>query len=115
MPGTENGLSPNEIWSLAKGDSGVELSQTHVFGCLVYMLDAALQDEKKIPKWNPHAWLGLFLGFLDVHSSQVPMVMNVATGEISPQFHVILDDKFEMVDSLPVDRRCLAEQWVQIF
>ncbi len=91
----ENGLSPNEIWSSAKGVSGVILSLIHVFGCPVYMLDATLQDGKKIPKWSPHARLGLFLGFLDVHSSQVPMVLNVVTGKISPQFHDFFDDTFE--------------------
>ena len=55
MPNTENGLSPNERCSSAKGDSGDELSCTRVFGCVVYVLDAALQDGKKVPKWSPHA------------------------------------------------------------
>ena len=94
------GISPNEIWSSVRGDSGTQLSRTHVFGCPVYVLDAALQDGKKIPKWNPRARLGLFLGFSDVHSSQVPLVLNTETGKISPQFHVIFDDKFATVHFL---------------
>jgi hypothetical protein len=61
----------------------------HVFGCPVYVLDAALQDGHKIPKWSPRACLSLFLGFSDLHSSQVPLVLNVQTGKISPQYHVI--------------------------
>ncbi len=79
----------------------------------MYVLNPALQDGKKIPKWDPRACLGLFLGFSDLHSSQVPMVLNVTTGWISPQFHVIFDDKFDTVHSLPVDQP-LTEQWNQI-
>ena len=114
MPNMATGISPNEIWSSVRGDSGTQLSRTHVFGCPVYVLDAALQDGKKIPKWNPRARLGLFLGFSDVHSSQVPLVLNTVTGKISPQFHVIFDDKFATVHSLPGDQP-LAEQWANIF
>jgi hypothetical protein len=69
MPNMVTGISPNELWSSVRGDSGTQLLRTHVFGCPVYVLDAALQDGKKIPKWNPRARLGLFLGFSDSHSS----------------------------------------------
>jgi hypothetical protein len=41
------------------------------------------------------------------------MVINVTTRRISPQFHVIFDDKFDTVHSLPVDQP-LTEQWNQI-
>jgi hypothetical protein len=77
-----------------------EFSRAHVFGCPIYVLDTALQDGHKISKWSPRACLGLFLGFSDLHSSQVPLVMNVQTGKISPQYHVIFDNKFETVNSL---------------
>jgi hypothetical protein len=113
MPNMESGISPNELWSSARGNAGTELSRAHVFGCPVYVLDAALQDGKKIPKWNPRARLGLFLGFSDVHSSQVPMVLNVATGKVLPQFHVIFDNKFETVHSLPTDEP-ITKQWAEI-
>ena len=113
MPNMESGISPNELWSSARGNAGIELSRTHVFGCPVYVLDAALQDGQKIPKWNPRARLGLFLGFSNLHSSQVPMVLNVESGKISPQFHVIFDDKFETVHSLPTDEP-IAKQWTEI-
>ena len=113
MPNMNSGITPNELWSSARGNAGIELSRTHVFGCPVYVLDPALQDGKKIPKWNPRARLGLFLGFSALHSSQVPMVLNVETGKISPQFHVIFDDKFETVHSLPTDEP-LEKQWAEI-
>ena len=40
--------------------------------------------------------------------------MNVETGKISPQFHVIFDDTFQTVNSLPLNQP-LDKQWAQIF
>jgi hypothetical protein len=98
----ESGIAPNEIWSSVHPPC-TKLSCLNVFGCPVCILDVYLQDGKKIPKWSPCAHLGLFLGFSDLHFSQIPLVHNVATGHISPQFHIIFDDKFENVNSLPID------------
>ncbi len=67
LPNMESSIAPNKIWSGVRSPSS-ELSCAHVFGCPVYVLDASLQDGKKIPKWNPCARLGLFLGFSDLHS-----------------------------------------------
>ncbi len=67
LPNMDSVISPNKIWSNMRNCDEV-FKQAHVFGCPVYVLDAALQDGKKIPKWSPHARLGLFLGFSDVHS-----------------------------------------------
>jgi len=91
-------------------NTGNELARAHVLGCPVYVLDAALQDKKKIPKWNPRAQLGLFLGFSERHSSQVPLVLSVTTGKILPQYRVIFDDKFETVHSLSKDES-VEQQW----
>jgi hypothetical protein len=103
LPNMESGIAPNEIWSGVHSPSS-KLSRAHVFGCLVNVLDASLQDGRKIPKWNPHVHLGLFLGFSDLYSSLVPLVLNVVTGHISLQFHVIFDNKFENINSLPIDQ-----------
>jgi hypothetical protein len=85
-----------------------------VFGCPVYGLVATLQDGHKLPKWAPQACLGVFLGFLTLHSSQVLLVMNVDTVKISPQFHVIFDDKFEMILSMALGDS-IDDQWKSIF
>jgi hypothetical protein len=113
MPNTETGISLNKMWSSVQS-STEEFSRAHVFGCPVYVLDAALQDGHKIPKWSPHSCLGLFLGFSDLHSSQVLLVLNVQTGKISPQYHAIFNNKFETVNSL-LATKSLDKQWVQIF
>jgi transposase InsO family protein len=49
LPNMELGISPNEIWSCVRSSS-TEISHTHIFGFPVYVLDASLQDGKKIPK-----------------------------------------------------------------
>jgi len=41
--------------------------------------------------------MGQFLGFSRVHSSTVALVRNLHTGFVSPQYHVVFDDKFETV------------------
>jgi hypothetical protein len=45
-----------------------------------------------------------------LHSSQVPIVMNVDTEKISPRYHVIFDDKFETVVSTKSEE-LIGEQW----
>ena len=74
-----------------------DLLRTHVWGCPCYVLDARLQDGKKLPKWNRRARMGQFLGFSRQHSSTVALVRNLHTGYVSPQYHVVFDDKFETV------------------
>jgi hypothetical protein len=71
----------------------------------VYVLEAKLQNDQKLPKWNRRACLGQFVGFLDKHSSMVANVRHLTTGYISPQFHVIFDNLFETVNCTSVDDR----------
>ncbi len=58
LPNMESSISPNEVWSNVRNSDDI-FQRAHVFGCPVYVLDALLQDGKKIPKWSPHAHLGL--------------------------------------------------------
>jgi hypothetical protein len=96
---TLGGLSPNEFWTGCCSDHA-DLPRAHVFGCPVYVLDPKLQDGKSIPKWNSRSRQGMFVGFSRDHSSLVPLVLNLQTGHVSPQFHVIFDDHFHTVPSL---------------
>ena len=56
----------------------------------------------------------MFIGFSPVHSLLVPLVLNVRTGKISPQYHVVFDEKFSAVNSLP-SNKSLDTQWSRIF
>jgi hypothetical protein len=80
LPNLVNGLLSNKIWSSCCAPTE-EFNWSHVFGCPVYVLDAALQDGHKIPKWAPWACFRIFLWYSTLHSSQVFIVMNVDTGK----------------------------------
>ena len=66
-------------------------------GCPVYVLDPSLQDGKTLPKWHPRSRRGQYLGVSPNHSSTVGLILNLTTGFVSPQFHVVYDDLFSSV------------------
>jgi len=107
------GLSPNEMWSGVRS-THADLRRAHVFGCPVYVLDPRLQNGDQIPKWDSRARVGMFVGFSTDHSSLVPLVLNTHTGNISPQYHVIFDDKFETVSS-PQDHESIDNVFASLF
>jgi Integrase core domain. len=80
-----------------------KLRDLHVWGCPVYVLDPTLQQGKKLPRWQPRSRRGVFLGYSPHHSSDVPLVLNLQTGSISPQYHVVFDDSFSSVESIRAD------------
>lgn len=80
-----------------------KLQSFHTWGCPVYVLDPKLQQGQILPRWEPHAHHGIFIGYTSVHSSDVPLVLNIHTGHISPQYHVVFDDSFSTVPSLAAD------------
>ena len=98
IPRTDEVLSPLELLSGSKIGSNL-LSQFHVWGCPVYVLDKRLQDGLKVPKWEPRSRRGVFLGMSEVHSSSVALVLNQTTSRVSPQFHLIFDDWFTTISS----------------
>ncbi len=112
LPSVDHGLSPNKLWSGSRNTS-YDLRRTHPFGCPVFILDPALQDGHKTPKWDTRARRGMFVGFSALHSSLVPLILNVSTGKITPQFHVVFDDKFQTVMSVP-QGTTLRDEWLNI-
>ena len=108
------GLSPYEIWTGVQSNHE-ELKQAFVFGCPVYVLDPKLQDGHKIPKRNPWAWVGMFVGFSSQHFSLVPLVLYLKTGNISPQYHVIFDDKFPTVASVAIQYQPINIIWHKLY
>ena len=41
--------------------------------------------------------IGFNMGFRNIHSTQFGLVLNLLTGSISPQYHVVFDDTFSTV------------------
>ena len=77
----------------------------------MFVLGPSLQTGKKLQKWNRHARMGQLLGFSREHSSLVALVCNLHTGYVSPQHHVVFDDKFKTVfndskSSAELDKIC---------
>jgi Reverse transcriptase (RNA-dependent DNA polymerase) len=96
VPNPKTGLSPTDVftqtrWPLAK------CHDLHVWGSPIYVLDPTIQDGKKLPRWNPRSRRGKFLGLSRNHASSVPLVLNLDSGYISPQYHCVFDDWFTTV------------------
>ena len=65
------------------------------------MLDIRLQTNPKgVPKWDPQARLGIYIGRSPAHAGNVALVINTKTGLVSPQYHVVFDDDFTTVPHL---------------
>ena len=79
----------------------LRLRDFHTFGCPVYVLDSRLQSSTMgVPKWEPRARLGIYVGRSASHAANVALVLNPKTGLVSPQFHVVFDDDFTTVPHL---------------
>lgn len=79
----------------AQEDKRHDLRESHPFGCPAYILHDAPATGGKVPKWEPKARLGIYLGISDLHTSCVALVINPFTGLVSPQYHVWYDNTFE--------------------
>jgi hypothetical protein len=99
LPDSDTKLSPIEMFTQTKFHNHHHLQNLHVFGCPVYVLDPTLQDAKKLPKWNRRSRRAVYLGYSSQHSNNVHLVLNLETGKISPQYHLVFDDTFSTVYS----------------
>ena len=70
----------------------------HTLFCPVYALQHQLQQGKTINKWAPRARFGIYHGISPRHVRSVSLVLNLRTGLVSPQYHVIHDNLFETVE-----------------
>jgi hypothetical protein len=103
LPKERNGLAPVELFTGQKLASYDALTRARVWGCPCYVLDPRLQDGKKLPKFTPRSRRGMYLGVSPQHSSTVGRVLNLRTGFISPQYHVVYDEHFTTVMSSQFD------------
>jgi hypothetical protein len=100
-PAIQSGISPLELFSQV--EIAPKVKHSHTFGAPVYVLDNALQTTGTgIPKWKSRANMGIYVGTSPRHSRKIALVLNLVTGHVSPQFHVIVDDFFR--DAAPHDR-----------
>ena len=65
-----------------------------------------------IPKWDPRARMGIYVGRSPSHASNVGLILNPRTGHVSPQFHVVYDDNFTTVPYLRTNK--VPPHWAQL-
>ena len=88
FPREGNEKSPEQLFSKSAVDPNI--NNVHPFGC-----PACVAMHEKDSGWKPRAYLGVYLGPSPHHASSVGLILNVATGHISPQLHCTCDDCFE--------------------
>ena len=73
------------------------INHFHPFGCLVYILQAPLQNCNPFPKWNERSRVGIFLCHSPHQASSVPLILSTQTGLVIPQLHCVFNDNFDTV------------------
>ena len=110
-----NTFSPSQILSSSFSQEPLQLIKSlRVWGCPVYILDYQVANNKKLPKWEPKARRGVYLGLSLAHSSNVPLVLTSKTGFVMPQYHVVYDDCFSTVES-GGSNEGIVELWKNFF
>ena len=94
----EHGRSPLEIYSGILHE--IVPTDFHSWGRPVYILDAANQTGGiGTPKRKPRSHSYTYLGHSHCHTGSV-LVLTLKAGLVSPQFHLLFDDKFTTVPYL---------------
>ena len=98
LPRESTGRSPYELFS-RKTWSPSKFHDFHVWGCPVYVLDSTLSGGNKLPRWRPRSARCMYVGHSLKHGHSIPLVLDLSTGAITPQYHVVFDDEFQTVTS----------------
>ena len=77
------------------------------------MLQPRLQQGQKILKWEPRSHMGVYLGHPPFHAQTVPLILNLWSGLVSPQYHVIYNDQFTLTTSRKIN--ILPDNWEELF
>ena len=114
-PDPPTGLSHSDLLTKIRWPQ-CKFHDLHFWGCQVYVLNKTISDGKKIPRWKSISQRMFYMGLSPNHASSVPLILNPATGSITPQFHVVFDDWFATV---PSDEHALPEfnspTWSKLF
>ena len=108
---SKSGLSPEEIFMGQKRKNKLELF--HMFGHPIFVLEPRFQQGQKILKWEPRSHMGIYLGNSPFHTQTVPLILNLWSGLVSPQYHVIYEDQFTSTTSMKTNK--LPDNWKELF
>ena len=85
FPNTKD--SRSRLEAFAQIGVSPKLIHYHTFGCPEYMLTTEA-EQGRAKKWEGCSVLGIYLGPSPHHAGSVSLVLNITTGNASPQFHV---------------------------
>ena len=72
----------------------VNFKHFHPFGSPVYVLEDKLQASQSHNKWSDCSKVGIFMTHSPSHSTNVPLVLNTRTANVTPQFHCLYNNEF---------------------
>ena len=79
----------------------ITLRDQHTQRCLVYILESKVQiSSKGLPKQESRARIGVYLSRSPVYAGNVVMVLNLSSGHVSLQYHIVFDNDFSLIPSL---------------
>ena len=92
---TAKGLTPLSVLHDVLVEN-IPVKTFHKLFCLVYVLDSRLQSAggPGPPKWEPRSCIRVYLGHSPFHTGSLALVFNPKIGQVSPQYHIVLDDTF---------------------
>ena len=74
-----DGRTPNKTLASLNA-APINTSNFHTFGCPCYVLYHRLQSRTgKIPKWEPRTRMGIYVGHLPSHASNIGLILNPHT------------------------------------
>ena len=116
LPCSDSQLAPLEIFSFNRFSSYENLHSLHIFGFPVNILNPKLQDGNKLPKWSYCSCSGQYMGVSPHHSSTTSCILNLTTGFVITQYHMVWNYQFVSIpnsspDGLFADNPFNASIW----
>ena len=116
MPSKDTGVSPLDLFTKMHWPQH-RFHDCHVWGSPTYVLEKMISDGKKLPRWKPHSHRCMFMGSSPHHATSAPLVLNLTTGAITPQYHVVFNDWFATIQVTSQAQNNILSQnvWTTIF
>ena len=90
LPRERDGCTPTELFcKSASPNISNLLSNLRVWGCPAWVLDPQLQEGNYLPKFSARSHCGMYVGSSSQHADTIGRILNLQTGHVSPQFHVV--------------------------
>ena len=75
-----------------------DMKTEHTFGYPVYILSSRLWSSfMGPPNWDPRTRLDIYVERSPYHAGSIALILNPRTDYVSPQYHLVFDDKFSNV------------------